>query len=31
VGSTAAEFGQFLRTEIERWRKVVVATGARAE
>lgn len=31
VGSSASEFSQFLRAEIERWRKVAAATGAKAE
>lgn len=31
VGSTPAEFQTFIATEIVRWRKVVVATGAKPE
>jgi tripartite-type tricarboxylate transporter receptor subunit TctC len=31
VGSTPAEFQTFVATEIVRWRKVVVATGAKPE
>ena len=29
IGSTPAEFGQFIRQEIVRWTKVVAATGAK--
>lgn len=29
IGSTPAEFGQFIRQEIVRWTKVVATTGAR--
>ena len=31
VGSTAAAFGEFIKTEITKWGKVVGATGARAD
>lgn len=31
VGSTPEEFGAFLRAEIEKWRPVVKASGAKAE
>ena len=31
VGTTGPEFEAFLQQEIERWRKVVVATGAKVE
>lgn len=31
IGSTGAEFAAFLPQEIDRWRKVVVATGAKPE
>jgi len=29
IGSTPAEFSQFLRHEITRWTRVVAITGAR--
>ena len=29
IGSTPAEFGQFIRQEILRWTKVVAVTGAK--
>ena len=29
--SSPAEFSAFIRSEIERWRKVVQATGAKVE
>ena len=31
VGSTAAEWGAFLRTEIEKWQKIAKRAGMRAE
>ena len=31
VGSTAAEWGSFLRTEIEKWQKIAKRAGMRAE
>ena len=31
VGGTGPEFAAFLRQEIDRWRKVVLATGATVE
>jgi tripartite-type tricarboxylate transporter receptor subunit TctC len=31
VGSTGPEFAAFLQQEIDRWRKVVLATGAKVE
>ena len=31
VGSTAAEWGAFLRSEIEKWQKIAKRAGMRAE
>ncbi|MGE5526555.1 MAG: tripartite tricarboxylate transporter substrate binding protein [Rhodospirillaceae bacterium] len=31
LGTSAEEFGRFLRTEVDRWSKVVKVSGARAE
>ena len=27
MGNTPAEFGKFIRSEIEKWRKVIKAAG----
>lgn len=31
VGSTAEEFGAYMRSETEKWAKLVKATGARVD
>jgi tripartite-type tricarboxylate transporter receptor subunit TctC len=31
VGSTPRDFATLINAEIEKWRKVVVATGAKAD
>jgi tripartite-type tricarboxylate transporter receptor subunit TctC len=31
VGATSAEFGTFIKTQVDTWKKVVKASGAKVE